>query len=132
MSYYVSYTPEAAEEARQFSELREMGSAGPFYVFEAPPTELVEVARFQPSVYREAPGGNPISSTSLWRGTTPSTCLTYGWWRIPRPEPTGCRCPNPRNCARFPWLTMPDQSGTSTWRIIASPSRPRLSGCRTW
>ena len=57
--YYISYTPEAADEARRFADLREVGSAPPFHVFEAPPTEMVEVARFRPSVYENEPGGEP-------------------------------------------------------------------------
>ncbi len=57
--YYISFTPEATEEAAKYSELREVGVAGPFHIYEAPPTELVEVARFQPSIFEEVPDGKP-------------------------------------------------------------------------
>ncbi len=55
--YYISFTPEATEEARKYPELSEVGVAGPFHIFETPATELVEVARFQPSVFEKSPDG---------------------------------------------------------------------------
>ncbi len=57
--YYISFTPEATEEAARYPELTEVGVAGPFHIYEAPPTDLVEVARFQPSVFVEDPDGEP-------------------------------------------------------------------------
>ena len=39
--YYISFTPEATEEAAQYPELTEVGVAGPFHIYEAPPTDLV-------------------------------------------------------------------------------------------
>ena len=59
VDYYVSYTPEATDAAHQRSELREVGRAGPFHVYQAPATELVEVAKHEPSVYAKAPNGEP-------------------------------------------------------------------------
>ncbi|MDE0120724.1 MAG: hypothetical protein OXS33_03205 [bacterium] len=57
--YYISFTPEATEEARKVPQLEELGVAGPFHVFEAPPSPLVEVAGFQPSRFEESPEGEP-------------------------------------------------------------------------
>ena len=57
--YYISFTPEATEEAAKYPDLREVGVAGPFHVYEAPPTQLVEIAHYQPSVYEENPDGGP-------------------------------------------------------------------------
>ena len=57
--YYISFTPEATEEARKYPELKEVGVAGPFHIHEGPPTELVEVARFQPSIFEKSPDGEP-------------------------------------------------------------------------
>ncbi len=57
--YYISFTEEATEEANRISELQPVGEAGPFHVFEAPPTDLVEVARYQPSVFVKTPEGEP-------------------------------------------------------------------------
>ena len=57
--YYISFTPEATEEARKVPQLEELGVAGPFHVFEAPSSPLVEVAGFQPSRFEESPEGEP-------------------------------------------------------------------------
>ena len=57
--YYISFTPEATEEARKVPQLEELGVAGPFHVFEAPPSPLVEVAGFQPSRFERSPEGEP-------------------------------------------------------------------------
>ncbi len=57
--YYISFTPEAEAEASQHPKLRKVGAAEPFHVYEAPPTHLVEVARFQPSIYEAASEGEP-------------------------------------------------------------------------
>ncbi|MYD40270.1 MAG: hypothetical protein F4W94_00830, partial [Acidimicrobiia bacterium] len=57
--YYISFTPEATEEARRVPQLEELGVAGPFHIFEAPPTRLVEVAGFQPSRFERSPDGEP-------------------------------------------------------------------------
>ena len=57
--YYISFTPEATEEARKVPQLEELVVAGPFHIFEVPPSPLVEVAGFQPSRFEESPDGEP-------------------------------------------------------------------------
>jgi hypothetical protein len=52
--YYVSFTPEAATKAESDVRLRKVAESPPFAIFEVPPTELVEVARYQPAVFEPA------------------------------------------------------------------------------
>ena len=94
--YYISFTPEATEEAAGFSELREVGVAGPFHIYEAPPTQLVEVARFQPSVFVREPDGEPdffnfalawfetINNADLW--VVAEAPPEYGWPAVSDPS----------------------------------------------
>ena len=94
--YYISFTAEATEEAAKFSELREMGVAGPFHIYEAPPTQLVEIARFQPSVFVEEPEGEPdffnfalawfetINNADLW--VVAEAPPEYGWPTVSHPS----------------------------------------------
>jgi hypothetical protein len=49
--YYVTYTPEAREEAANWPELTEVGATGPFTIYEVADAPLVEAATFQPAVY---------------------------------------------------------------------------------
>lgn len=49
--YYVTYTPEAKEEADQHPELEQVTSTGPFTFYEVSDAPLVEAAQFQPAVY---------------------------------------------------------------------------------
>ncbi len=94
--YYISFTEEATEEAALYPELREVGVAGPFHVFEAPPTDLVEVARYQPSVFVRTPDGEPdffnfalswfdlIGQTDLW--VVEEAPPEYGWAEVSHPS----------------------------------------------
>lgn len=94
--YYISFTPEATEEAANFPELRELGVAGPFHVYEAPPTDLVEVARYQPSVYEKTPDGEPdffnfslswfemLHHADLW--VVADAPPEYGWPTVSNPS----------------------------------------------
>ncbi len=50
--YYVSFTPEATQEARNHPELTEVAESPPFTVFELPPSELVVPVAYQPAVFR--------------------------------------------------------------------------------
>jgi hypothetical protein len=61
VSYYVSFTPEATARADTFSELTKLGTTGPFTIYRMPETQLVEAAKFQPSVY-EVPDRGLLSS----------------------------------------------------------------------
>lgn len=58
VDYYVSFTPEAAEKAREMDELIELVEVqpGPFVVFALPETDLVEAAAYLPSVYPSEDG----------------------------------------------------------------------------
>jgi hypothetical protein len=51
VDYYVSFTPEAEEKAIEDARLTELERSGPFVIFEVDDSDLVEVARFEPSVY---------------------------------------------------------------------------------
>ncbi|MGA7096610.1 MAG: hypothetical protein WB245_03475 [Acidimicrobiia bacterium] len=51
VSYYVSFTPEATARADGFPELTKLGTAGPFTIYQLPPTQLVEAASYLPAVY---------------------------------------------------------------------------------
>ena len=94
--YYISFTSEATEEAAKYPELRERGVAGPFHVYEAPPTELVEVAQFQPSVFRKTPDGEPdffnfsltwfdmMNQADLW--VVAEAPSDYGWAEVSHPS----------------------------------------------
>lgn len=94
--YYISFTPEATEEAGRYPELQKVGAAGPFNVFEAPPTDLVEVARFQPAVYTKTPDGEPdffnfslawfenIHQADLW--VVDDAPPEYGWETVSHPS----------------------------------------------
>ena len=106
--YYLSYTPEATAEARRFPELRELGSAEPFYVFEAPPTELVEVARFQPSVYQETPRGEPdfFNFSLTWFD---AVHLSHLW--VVEEGPPGADWPVVSRPSELRPIRLPDHSG---------------------
>ncbi len=94
--YYISFTPEATEEAAKYPELREVGVAGPFHIYEAPPTRLVEIARFQPSVFEESPDGEPdffnfslawfetLNNADLW--VVEEAPPEYGWASVSDPS----------------------------------------------
>ena len=94
--YYISFTPEATEEAAKFSELQEVGVTGPFHIYEAPPTELVEVARYEPSVFQEGPDGEldffnfslswfeTLNNADLWVVTDAPP--EYGWPTVSNPS----------------------------------------------
>ncbi|MCQ3802873.1 MAG: hypothetical protein OXC98_07160 [bacterium] len=94
--YYISFTPEATEEAAKYPELREVGVAGPFHIHEAPPTQLVEIARYQPSVYVESPDGEPdffnfslawfetVNNADLW--VVADAPPEYGWPTVSHPS----------------------------------------------
>ena len=49
--YYVTFTPEAKEEADKWPELTEITATGPFTIYEVADAPLVEAATFQPAVY---------------------------------------------------------------------------------
>jgi hypothetical protein len=49
--YYIAYTDEGARQARS-AELRELGSYEPWTIFELPESSLVDVAAYEPAVYR--------------------------------------------------------------------------------
>ena len=51
VSYYVNITPEAGEEADSIDSMTKVASSGPFGIYALPETQLVEAARFVPSVY---------------------------------------------------------------------------------
>lgn len=51
VQYYVSFTPEAKEEADKWAELTEITTTGPFTIYEVADAPLVEAATFQPAVY---------------------------------------------------------------------------------
>ena len=57
VSYYVSFTEEAAAEAEQTEGLTLVAETAPFKIFELPPSSLVDVATNIPSVYEEPDGG---------------------------------------------------------------------------
>ncbi len=60
VNYYVTFTPEAAEEALKFpDELREIARIDPHRVYALPATQLVDVAANQPAVF-EIDGGLSI------------------------------------------------------------------------
>ncbi len=61
VDYYVTYTPEAAEEALAHPELREIARIDPHRIFALPPTQLVDVAVNQPVVF-ETEGGLSLGS----------------------------------------------------------------------
>jgi hypothetical protein len=51
VSYYVNITPEAGEEADSIDSMTKVAASGPFGIYALPETQLVEAARFVPSVY---------------------------------------------------------------------------------
>lgn len=51
VSYYVNITPEAGEEADSIDSMTKVATSGPFGIYALPETQLVEAARFVPSVY---------------------------------------------------------------------------------
>jgi hypothetical protein len=57
VSYYVSFTPEAASKAGQTMGFEQIAVTEPFYIFRLPETDLVVPATHQPSVYDPAPTG---------------------------------------------------------------------------
>ena len=68
VEYYVSFTPEAAEKAKETDGLTEIAVSEPFHIFRLPPTDLVVPATKQPSVY-EVPvsglGGSLFSNETV-------------------------------------------------------------------
>jgi hypothetical protein len=52
--YYVAFTEEAKEAADGHPELTRVAESAPFAVYELPPNDLVEVARYQPAVFDPA------------------------------------------------------------------------------
>jgi hypothetical protein len=58
--YYVTFTPEAKQEADLHHELTPVTSTGPFTFYEVSDAPLVEVAQFQPGVY-EGPHNNLLA-----------------------------------------------------------------------
>ena len=94
--YYISFTPEATEETAKYPELREVGVAEPFHIYEAPPTRLVEIARYQPSVFVESPEGEPdffnfslawfetLNNADLW--VVADAPPEYGWPAVSHPS----------------------------------------------
>ncbi len=59
VDYYVSFTEEATEAAREHESFTEVAVSPPFTVFELPPTDRVEVATRQPVVF-ELPDRSPL------------------------------------------------------------------------
>lgn len=51
ITYYVTYTPEAKAAAEKFDQLTPVASSGPFTFFEMAEVNMVEVAKYRPSVY---------------------------------------------------------------------------------
>jgi hypothetical protein len=51
VEYYVSFTPEAAEEANGIEGFTELAVSDPFHIFALPATELIVPATHQPAVY---------------------------------------------------------------------------------
>lgn len=94
--YYISFTPEATEEAGKHPELTELAVSGPFHIYEVPPSQLVEVARFQPSVFVESPDGEPdfFNFSLAWFETMNNADLwvvadappEYGWATVSDPS----------------------------------------------
>ena len=64
VDYYVSFTDEAKEKAREDARLTELQTSGPFVFFDVDDSELVDVARFEPSVYR-ATGEDPAAFSDV-------------------------------------------------------------------
>ncbi len=49
--YYVSYTERATEAAQEHPLYTEVRTTGPWTIFELPPSDLIDIAAFQPTVY---------------------------------------------------------------------------------
>jgi hypothetical protein len=68
VEYYVSFTPEATEKAKETDGFYEIAVTEPFHIFRLPQTDLVVPATKQPSVY-EAPasglGGSLFSNETV-------------------------------------------------------------------
>lgn len=51
VDYYVTFTPEARQQADIYPDLEQVAVSEPFAVYRVPDSPMVEVARFQPAVY---------------------------------------------------------------------------------
>lgn len=69
VSYYVSFTPDAATKADGMEGLEKVATTGPFSIYELAPAQIVEPASFVPSVY-------PVPDQSLFGTLTGSGTVT--------------------------------------------------------
>ncbi|MDH3250640.1 MAG: hypothetical protein OEQ47_16855, partial [Acidimicrobiia bacterium] len=101
VDYYVSFTDEAEEKAIDDPRLEEVERSGPFTIFEVEDSDLVDVARFEPSVY-DPPAGERESFGELaleWYdsiGTLDRWLVADGpddWPRVPDADSVGAAEP---------------------------------------
>lgn len=65
VTYYVAFTPDATAAAADHVLLTEVAASPPFTIFTFPPSDMVEVAQFQPSVYERPANGGTFHEISL-------------------------------------------------------------------
>ncbi len=70
VDYYVSFTEEAEEKAIEDARLTELERSGPFVIFDVDDSDLVEVARYEPSVYEPVGRAESFGDVALdWYGS---------------------------------------------------------------
>jgi hypothetical protein len=70
VDYYVSFTEEAEEKATEDARLSELERSGPFVIFEVDDSDLVDVARYEPSVYEPVGDAESFGDVALdWYGS---------------------------------------------------------------